>query len=87
MFGELVEGEDILKILEANGSRSGKPGAKFTIKKSGEVTDPKFIEYARKNRGRHGYGGSGGGGTNDDFGAGFGGGGCDSGGCDGGGGD
>ena len=31
VFGELVEGEDILKSLEASGSRSGKPGANFTI--------------------------------------------------------
>ena len=27
VFGEMIEGEDVLKTLEANGSRSGKPGA------------------------------------------------------------
>ena len=37
VFGELVEGDDILKTLEANGTRSGKPKAHFEITKSGEL--------------------------------------------------
>ena len=37
MFGKMISGEDVLKTLEANGSRSGRPGAKFVIEKSGEV--------------------------------------------------
>ena len=37
VFGELVEGEEVLKALEAGGSRSGQPRSKFTIEKCGEV--------------------------------------------------
>ena len=37
VFGQIINGEDVLKTLEANGSRSGRPGAKFVIEKSGEV--------------------------------------------------
>ena len=37
VFGELLEGDDILKTMEANGSRSGQPKAKFEITKSGEL--------------------------------------------------
>ena len=36
VFGELVDGEDVLKTLEANGSRSGRPSAKFTFEKCGD---------------------------------------------------
>ena len=35
VFGELIEGDDILKAMEAAGSKSGKPGANFTIIKCG----------------------------------------------------
>ena len=37
VFGHLTEGEDILKTLEANGTRSGTPKAKFVIESCGEV--------------------------------------------------
>ena len=37
VFGELIQGEDILKQLEAVGSRSGTPGAKIVIENCGEV--------------------------------------------------
>ena len=33
----MVEGDDILKKIEAAGSRSGQPGHNFTIQKSGEI--------------------------------------------------
>ena len=39
VFGELIDGEDILKAMEAAGSRSGKPGANFTIVACGELKD------------------------------------------------
>ena len=39
VFGEIVEGEDILKTLEAHGSRSGATSARFEIAKSGEVVE------------------------------------------------
>ena len=38
VFGEVTEGFDILKTLEANGTRSGTPKARFVITKSGELT-------------------------------------------------
>jgi len=38
VFGKLTKGEDLLKTLEANGSRSGRPKANFVIEKSGEIT-------------------------------------------------
>jgi peptidylprolyl isomerase len=37
VFGHMTEGEDILKTLEANGTRSGTPKAKFVIESCGEV--------------------------------------------------
>jgi len=37
VFGELIEGDDVLKKLEIAGSRSGTPSAKFVIEDSGEV--------------------------------------------------
>ena len=39
LFGELIEGEDVLKLLEANGSRSGKPKQLFTVTSCGEVKE------------------------------------------------
>jgi|TARA_B110000285_G_C14646290_1_gene389858 hypothetical protein len=33
----MTDGEDILKTLEANGTRSGTPKAKFVIETCGEV--------------------------------------------------
>ncbi|MFI8325085.1 peptidylprolyl isomerase [Streptomyces sp. NPDC085529] len=37
VFGEVVEGEDLVKKIEALGSRSGATSAKITISKSGTV--------------------------------------------------
>ena len=37
VFGELVEGEDVLRKLELGGSRTGTPGAKFVIEECGEI--------------------------------------------------
>ena len=37
VFGEMKEGDDILKTLEANGTQSGKPKANFIIADCGEV--------------------------------------------------
>uniref|UniRef100_A0A7S3FV41 Peptidyl-prolyl cis-trans isomerase n=1 Tax=Strombidium rassoulzadegani TaxID=1082188 RepID=A0A7S3FV41_9SPIT len=39
VFGEMVEGEEVLQILEHNGSQSGTPKAKFVIEKSGELKE------------------------------------------------
>jgi cyclophilin family peptidyl-prolyl cis-trans isomerase len=39
VFGELVEGEDLVKKIESLGSSSGKTGAKVAISKSGAVTE------------------------------------------------
>ncbi len=35
VFGELVEGDEVLKSLEKGGSNSGRPSSKFTIEKCG----------------------------------------------------
>ena len=37
VFGELIEGEDVLKTMEAAGSQSGQPKADFVIKDCGEI--------------------------------------------------
>ena len=37
VFGELIEGDDVLRKMELAGSRSGTPSAKFVIEDSGEV--------------------------------------------------
>ena len=37
VFGEMVEGEDVLRSLEAAGSRSGRPATNFKIGDSGEI--------------------------------------------------
>jgi peptidylprolyl isomerase len=37
VFGKLVEGFDLLKLLEANGSESGKPKSRITITDSGQL--------------------------------------------------
>ena len=37
VFGELVEGEDVLRKMEVAGSRSGTPSAKFVIEECGEI--------------------------------------------------
>jgi peptidylprolyl isomerase len=39
VFGELVEGEDLVKKIESLGSSSGKTGAKVAISKSGAVAE------------------------------------------------
>ncbi|MFF3248249.1 peptidylprolyl isomerase [Streptomyces sp. NPDC002870] len=39
VFGEVVEGMDLVKQIEGLGSRSGAPKAKITIAKSGVVED------------------------------------------------
>ncbi|WP_432590315.1 peptidylprolyl isomerase [Streptomyces sp. HD1123-B1] len=38
VFGEVVEGEDVVKAIEALGSHSGKPSKKVVIEESGVVT-------------------------------------------------
>ena len=37
VFGELVDGEEVLDEIEKNASESGKPGANFTVDKCGEI--------------------------------------------------
>ena len=37
VFGEMIEGDDVLRKLELAGSRSGTPSAKFVIEDCGEV--------------------------------------------------
>lgn len=37
VFGKVLEGEDIVKKIEANGSSSGSPKSKVTIVDSGEL--------------------------------------------------
>ncbi|MBM9503507.1 peptidylprolyl isomerase [Actinacidiphila acididurans] len=37
VFGEVVEGEDLVKLIESKGSRSGAPSAKVVISASGTV--------------------------------------------------
>ena len=39
VFGEMVEGEEILKTLESKGSRSGTPSSKFVIESSGDYVE------------------------------------------------
>jgi peptidylprolyl isomerase len=38
VFGKVLEGEDIVKKIEAQGSNSGSPKAKVTITNSGELS-------------------------------------------------
>jgi peptidylprolyl isomerase len=37
VFGEVVEGQDLVKLIESKGSRNGKPSAKVEITASGTV--------------------------------------------------
>lgn len=37
VFGKVLEGEDVVKKIEAEGSNSGKPSNTITIKDSGEL--------------------------------------------------
>jgi len=37
VFGKVLEGEDIVKRIEANGTNGGSPKAKVTIVDSGEL--------------------------------------------------
>jgi len=37
VFGKVLEGEDIVKRVEAQGTNSGTPKKKVTIKDSGEL--------------------------------------------------
>lgn len=37
VFGKVLEGTEIVTAIEAQGTNSGKPKAKITIKKSGEI--------------------------------------------------
>jgi peptidylprolyl isomerase len=37
VFGKVLEGEDIVKKIEAQGTNSGTPKAKVTITSSGEL--------------------------------------------------
>jgi peptidylprolyl isomerase len=37
VFGEVVEGQDLVKKIEGLGSQSGRPSAKIKIAKSGTV--------------------------------------------------
>ncbi|HEY5835320.1 peptidylprolyl isomerase [Streptomyces sp.] len=37
VFGEVVEGEDIVKLIESKGAQSGRPSAKVVIAASGTV--------------------------------------------------
>ena len=48
VFGELLEGDDILKTLEANGSGSGQPKSTFVIDDCGELKDEEQTEDAKK---------------------------------------
>ena len=38
VFGKVLEGEDVVKAIEAKGTNSGQPKAKVTIADSGELT-------------------------------------------------
>ena len=40
VFGELVDGDDVIKKLELGGSRSGKTNGKFEIADCGEIKAP-----------------------------------------------
>lgn len=37
VFGEVLEGEDVVKTIEGHGSSSGRPGRTITISDSGEL--------------------------------------------------
>jgi peptidylprolyl isomerase len=37
VFGKVLEGEDVVKAVEAQGTNSGQPKAKVTLVDSGEV--------------------------------------------------
>ena len=37
VFGEMIEGDDVLKQIESVGSRSGKTSSKLTIEDCGEI--------------------------------------------------
>tara|TARA_B100000315_G_scaffold260464_2_gene322136 strand:+ start:237 stop:866 length:630 start_codon:yes stop_codon:yes gene_type:complete len=39
VFGEVIEGMDIVRKIEENGSRSGSPSVRVTILRSGELTE------------------------------------------------
>lgn len=39
VFGKVIEGMDVVKAIEAQGSGSGKPSSKIVIKDSGELTE------------------------------------------------
>ena len=39
MFGKVIEGMDVVKAVEAVGSRSGKPSKEARIVKSGELAE------------------------------------------------
>ena len=43
VFGEMLTGEKILRVMEVGGSQSGKPTSTFTIEKCGEL-DPKTFD-------------------------------------------
>jgi peptidylprolyl isomerase len=40
VFGRVLEGEDIVKAIEAQGSQSGRPNVEITIADSGELPAP-----------------------------------------------
>merc|ERR1712226_554153 len=44
VFGKVVEGEDIVKKIEAQGTRSGNPMRKITVKDSGELQLGKGVD-------------------------------------------
>jgi len=48
VFGELLEGEDVLAVLEENGSGSGRPSCTLTIKDCGEIKDQQKTEETKK---------------------------------------
>ena len=48
VFGELLEGEDVLAILEKNGSGSGRPSCTLTIKDCGEIKDQDDAKEKKK---------------------------------------
>ena len=38
VFGEVLEGTEVVKKIEAQGSPSGSPASKLVIEKSGEIS-------------------------------------------------
>ena len=44
IFGELMTGEGILRVMEVGGSNSGKPTANFVVEKCGELDPNTFDE-------------------------------------------